>query len=493
MAHVLFEADRVAKSFNGVPALRDGRLRLEAGSVHALCGGNGAGKSTFLSILMGILRRDGGSMRLDGVEVDFEDPVQALDHRIAIITQELSPIPGMSVAENIYLGREPRAFGGMIDRRRMLRDAQALLMRLGFDIEPGAVMSSLSLGQVQLVEIARAFSRDARILIMDEPTSAIGERETQAFFKAIRQITAQGVGIVYVTHRLDEIFEIADSYTVFRDGCFIESGRIADIDRGGLVQLIVGRRVDAIQARPMPECHTTVLEVQSLSRQAEFSDVSLSVSAGEIVGIYGLMGSGRSEFLNAVYGITAHEAGSVTMLGQRLRKGRPDLAIRAGMAMITEDRKDSGLVLMGSVRHNITLPALKRFTRARVLRSRMERAHARSMIERLAIKTASDALPVSTMSGGNQQKVVIARCLSTSPRLLICDEPTRGIDEGAKQEVYALLRRFAEEGGAVLVVSSEAPEILQLSDRILVFRKGRVAHALTAEAANQEVLLHAAA
>lgn len=493
MAPLLIEAEQVAKAFNGVPALKDGRLRLEAGSVHALCGGNGAGKSTFLSILMGILRRDSGSIRLSGEEVDFTDPAQALAHRIAIITQELSPILGMTVAENIYLGRERRMFGGLVDRRRMQADAARLLSGLGFDIDPGAVMNSLSLGTIQLVEIAKAFSQNARVLIMDEPTSAIGERETQVLFRAVRQLTQQGVGIIYVTHRLDEIFEIADTYSVFRDGAFIESGRIADIDRAGLVQRIVGHKVEAINGRPTPTGCEPVLEVRSLARQSEFSDVSLTVGAGEIVGIYGLMGSGRSEFLNAVYGITRADAGVVSMGGQPVRPERPDLAIRAGMAMITEDRKESGLVLSASVRHNISLPALKAFTTSGVIQSQRERAHARSMIERLAIKTASDALPVATMSGGNQQKVVIARCLSTGPRLLICDEPTRGIDEGAKQEVYALLRRFAESGGAVLLVSSEAAEVLQLSDRIHIFRKGRVVRALEAQAANQQVLLHAAA
>jgi putative xylitol transport system ATP-binding protein len=328
---------------------------------------------------------------------------------------------------------------------------------------------------------------------MDEPTSAIGERETQVLFRAVRQLTSQGVGIIYVTHRLDEIFEIADTWSVFRDGCFVETGRIADIDRAGLVQRIVGRKVEAIRGRPMPTGCEAVLEVRSLAKRGEFSDVSLTVGAGEIVGIYGLMGSGRSEFLNAVYGITGADSGVVKMQGRPVRPERPDLAIRAGMAMITEDRKDSGLVLSASVRHNISLPALRAFAAGGVIRSRFERAHARLMIDKLAIKTASDTLPVSTMSGGNQQKVVIARCLSTSPRLLICDEPTRGIDEGAKQEVYALLRRFAEGGGAVLLVSSEAAEVLQLSDRILVFRKGRVAQTVESHAANQEVLLHAAA
>ncbi|WP_175772463.1 sugar ABC transporter ATP-binding protein [Paraburkholderia phenazinium] len=491
MSSLLVEATGVQKSFDGVPALRDGRFRLARGSVNALCGGNGAGKSTFLSILMGIQSREAGSIRIRDEEVNFESPLDALKHRIAIITQELSPIPYMSVAENIYLGREPRK-GVVVDKRMMRANARALLERLNFDIEPAAPMASLSLAQIQLVEIAKAFSFDAEIVIMDEPTSAIGERETHILFKAIRSLTSHGAGIIYVSHRLEELFEIADTYTIFRDGAFVEDGKLADIDRPHLVRQIVGREVAQPRKSSRSDAGKVILDVANLSQPGHFSDISLRVSSGEIVGIYGLMGSGRSEFLNAVYGIGPREAGTVEVDGQVIRPSRPDESIEAGMAMVTEDRKDSGLVLGAPIRHNISLSALKSFSWKGVVQRRKERGHAAEMIRRLNIKTASDELAVSTMSGGNQQKVVLARCLSSRPKVLICDEPTRGIDEGAKQEIYTLLDRFVRSGGAVLLVSSEAPEVLQLSDRIVVFKKGRVKESLPGHSANQETLLHAA-
>ncbi|MFL9936020.1 sugar ABC transporter ATP-binding protein [Paraburkholderia sp. RL18-103-BIB-C] len=491
MSSLLVEASGVQKSYDGVPALRDGRFKLARGSVHALCGGNGAGKSTFLSILMGIQARDAGSIRIRDEEVNFQSPLDALNHRIAIITQELSPIPYMNVAENIYLGREPRK-GVVVDKRTMRGNARALLERLNFDIDPTAPMVSLSLAQVQLVEIAKAFSFDAEIVIMDEPTSAIGERETHILFNAIRSLTSHGAGIIYVSHRLEELFEIADEYTVFRDGAYVESGKLGDIDRPHLVRQIVGREVAQPRKSTRSEAGKVMLDVANLSQSGQFNDVSLRVSSGEIVGIYGLMGSGRSEFLNAVYGIGPREGGTVTVDGREVMPARPDESIDAGMAMVTEDRKESGLVLGAPIRHNISLSALTHLSWKGVVQRRKERTHAAEMIRQLNIKTASDELPVSTMSGGNQQKVVLARCLSSRPKLLICDEPTRGIDEGAKQEIYTLLDRFVRSGGAVLLVSSEAPEVLQLSDRIVVFKKGRIKETLPGHSASQETLLHAA-
>jgi putative xylitol transport system ATP-binding protein len=491
MSPLLVEAAGVQKSYDGVPALRDGNFKLARGSVHALCGGNGAGKSTFLSILMGIQSRDAGSIRIRDEEVNFQSPLEALNHRIAIITQELSPIPYMNVAENIYLGREPRK-AVVVDKRTMRANARVLLERLNFDIDPTAPMVSLSLAQVQLVEIAKAFSFDAEIVIMDEPTSAIGERETHILFNAIRSLTSHGAGIIYVSHRLEELFEIADEYTVFRDGAYVENGKLGDIDRPYLVRQIVGREVPQPRKSSRTETGKVMLDVANLSQSEQFNDVSLHVASGEIVGIYGLMGSGRSEFLNAVYGIGPRETGRVKVDGREVKPMRPDESIDAGMAMVTEDRKESGLVLGAPIRHNISLSALPHLSWKGVVQRRKERAHAAGMIRQLNIKTATDELPVSTMSGGNQQKVVLARCLSSRPKVLICDEPTRGIDEGAKQEIYTLLDHFVRSGGAVLLVSSEAPEVLQLSDRIVVFKKGRINETLPGHNASQETLLHAA-
>jgi len=489
----LLYASGVAKSFDGVPALRNGCLTLHAGSVHALCGGNGAGKSTFLNIIMGLLRRDAGEVLLRGQAVDFTSPRQALDQRIAIITQELSPIPGMSVAENIFLGREPKHLGVVIDYPALFARADALLEQLGFEINPRMLMGRLSLAQTQLVEIAKAFSRQSDIIIMDEPTSAIGEHETEVLFAAIRQVTAQGVGVLYVSHRLSEIFTIADAYTVFRDGGFVESGSLADIDRRQLVQLIVGRELQASDRPPPPKTgQPPLLDVRGLSRWGEFGGIDLAVAPGEIVGIYGLMGSGRSEFLNCVYGLTPPDAGTVRLGDKVLPAGDPAASIKAGLALVTEDRKDSGLVLSGAVGFNITLAALPWLQRASIVKLGAERGLIGSLMQRLRVKAASAAMPVSGLSGGNQQKVVLARCMATNPVCLLCDEPTRGIDEGAKREVYAVLQAFAAQGHAVIVVSSEASEVLDVSDRIAIFRKGRLTDIINGHSASQEELLHLA-
>jgi putative xylitol transport system ATP-binding protein len=490
----LLHAEGIAKSFSGVPALRDGRLTLERGSVHALCGGNGAGKSTFLNVVMGLLRRDGGTIRVDGQPVDFASPAQALASGLAIITQELSPIRGMTVAENIYLHREPRRGGFIVDYRRLNEQARELLTRLRFDVDPRAKMSGLSLAQTQLVEIAKAISQDSQILIMDEPTSAIGEAETDILFDAIRNLTAAGTGVIYVSHRLTEVFQIADRYTVFRDGAFVETGAIEDIDRHHMVRLIVGRELkDEFEARqPVAAQGEVLLELKGLSRPGEFDDVSLSVRRGEILGIFGLMGSGRSELLSALYGLTQAERGEVRLEGRPVRFGSTGEAIAAGLAMVTEDRKSTGIFPTASVRHNVSISDLREVSKLSVIQQFKERQIVKGMIDRFRIKTTSQELPVASLSGGNQQKVVLARCLTTRPRLLLCDEPTRGVDVGAKREVHEFLAGFAAAGGAAVVVSSEIPEVLAISDRIVVLHKGRVVGTVVGRDATQEQLLHLA-
>ncbi|HET9595056.1 MAG TPA: sugar ABC transporter ATP-binding protein [Anaeromyxobacteraceae bacterium] len=490
----MLEADGVAKSFGGVAALKNGRLTLQPGTVHALCGGNGAGKSTLLNIIMGLLRRDAGLIRVKGEPVDFHGPAQALAHGLAIITQELSPVRGMTVAENIYLHREPRRARFVVNYRKLYDDAEALLQRLRFRVDPRARMSELSLAQTQLVEIAKAISQDSAILIMDEPTSAIGEAETDTLFEAIRHLTAGGTGIIYVSHRLTEIFRIADHYTVLRDGAFVETGAIRDIDRAHMVRLIVGREMtEEFETQVRGEVQDApMLEVTHLSRPGEFEDVSLDVRKGEIVGIFGLMGSGRSEFLHALYGLTHASGGEIRLEGRALAARAPGDAIAAGVALVTEDRKDTGLFLSASLRHNVTIASLRGLSRLAVVNRSQERKVVSRLVDRFRIKAASQEVPVSSMSGGNQQKVVLARCATTRPRLLLCDEPTRGVDVGAKREVHEFLAEFARGGGSAIVVSSETPEILAISDRIVVFRNGRVAARLDAREATQERLLHLA-
>lgn len=487
---LLLQAEHVAKAYAGIPALRDGRLSLRAGSVHALCGGNGAGKSTFLSILMGITPRDAGSIVLNGKPVQFDRPGDALAAGVAMITQELEPIPYMTVAENIWLGREPRRAGCIVDSKELNRRTRELLQNLEFDVEATSPMHRLSVAQIQLVEIAKAFSHDCQVMIMDEPTSAIGEREAQTLFKAIRRLAERGAGIIYVSHRLSELAQIADDYSIFRDGAFVESGRMADIDRAHLVRGIVGQELQRIDHKVGRECAAeNCLDITGLSRDGEFQDISLQLRKGEILGIYGLMGSGRSEFLNCLYGLTKPDSGSITLQGQPLPIGMPAATIRAGVSLVTEDRKDSGLVLSSSIMANIALSAYKQLSSWSVINARKENQLAQSMVKRLQIKISSLDLPVESMSGGNQQKVVLAKCLSTQPICLLCDEPTRGIDEGAKQEIYHLLDEFVRAGGAAIVVSSEAPELLHLSDRIAVFKGGRLVTVSTDTALSQEALL----
>ena len=489
---LLVSAQGVAKSFNGVPALRNGCLSLRAGSVHALCGGNGAGKSTFLNILMGILRRDAGTIQVRGQHADFVNPAEALAARISIITQELSPVPGMTVAENIFLGREPRRAGVIVNYTKLFNDTAELLERLLFQIDPRSPMHRLSLAQTQLVEIAKAFSHRSEIIIMDEPTSAIGEQETEVLFSAIRRVTAQGAGVIYVSHRLLEIFSIADSYTVLRDGGFVEAGQIADIDRRHLVRQIVGRELQIVGRTAQRFTAPALLSVKKLSREGEFDEVSLDVAPGEVLGIYGLMGAGRSEFLNCLYGITTPDSGEVWLRGEALPAGRPGTSIRRGISLVTEDRKATGLVLSSSVAMNITLSALPSLSLAGVVDPAKERSLVQTLVQRMGVKLASPQMAVAALSGGNQQKVVLARCMATDPIVLLCDEPTRGIDEGAKREVYALIEAFTAKGGAVILVSSEAPEVMEVSDRIAIFKKGRVTTIVDARSATQEVLLHLA-
>jgi len=441
---------------------------------------------------MGLLRPDSGTITYKGRVVRYVAASDAIADGISIITQELSPVLDMSVAENIYLGREPRRGGWFVDARKMAVDARQLLRGLNFDIDARAKMRGLSLAKLQLVEIAKAFSRQSDVIIMDEPTSAIGERETETLFSAIRSLQVQGVGILYVSHRITDIFSVADTYTVFRDGRFVESGDLSHIDRRRLISLIVGRTLLDRQDRGARRRGTTLLSVKGYSRAGQFEDISIDLHRGEIVGLYGLMGAGRSEFANAVYGSTSKDAGTLLIEGHRVEITSPRDALRQGIAIVTEDRKDTGLVLTSSVGHNITLPALRRFARFGFLDSQRELISINGQIRRFSIKTASHRVEVRALSGGNQQKVVFARCVETSPRILICDEPTRGIDEGAKREIYAFLSSFATAGNAVMMISSDIQEILANADRIIIFRRGRMAGEVQGATATQENLVHLA-
>jgi putative xylitol transport system ATP-binding protein len=492
-ATYILEVSGLKKSFGGVAALENGEFRLKAGSVHALCGGNGAGKSTFLSIIMGIIPRDAGEIKLDGRSVSFSRPAEALAAGIAIIEQELSPVLDMTVAENIFLGREyTRRLGG-IDFAGMNRDAAKLLAQLGFDIAPKSLMRDLSVGQIQLVEIAKALSHEARIIIMDEPTSALGEKEVDSLIEAIRRLKAQGKGIIYVSHRLSEIFGIVDTYTVFRDGKYVASGGITEINRSGLINMIVGRELKdefIKENKPGPK---TRLAVKGLNRPGKLHDISFEVHEGEIVGLYGLMGAGRTEILDCLFGIDTDWTGDIIVDGATREMRTPRDAMDAGLALVTEDRKQSGLIMSDTVRGNLSLAVLPELSPQGVMDRKKEAAWSARMIAQFRIKAATDRLSVGSLSGGNQQKVVIGRCYLTEPGILLFDEPTRGVDVGAKREIYGIMSEFAAAGGSIIMVSGEIDEILGMADRIVVIRDGAVSGDLARADASQQALLNLAA
>jgi putative xylitol transport system ATP-binding protein len=490
---LLLEASDVHKSFGGVVALSDGQFRLKAGSVHALCGGNGAGKSTFLNIVMGILQRDAGTVLRNGRPVHFESPGDALDNGISIVEQELSPVPFMTVAENIFLGREPLRAFGRVDFRKMNSEAKILLDKLGFDIAPTDRMMDLPVAKIQLVEIAKALSYNAEIIIMDEPTSALGEAEAEQLFDAISLLKAQGKGVIYVSHRLSEILEIADQYTVFRDGRFIADGETAAITKEDLIHLIVGRTLDDGFPKTNIPTDRVRLSVKGINSDNHVRDVTFDLHEGEVLALYGLMGSGRTEVLDRLFGLTRCRAGQITLDGEPFDPNSPAMAIGKGLAFVTEDRKASGLVLSGSVRDNICLASLPMLSSLTRMKPGVETTASGRMIDLFGIKAATTKMPVSGLSGGNQQKVVLAKWFLTEPGILLLDEPTRGVDVGAKSEIYRIISSFAADGGSVLMISSETDEVLGLADRALVMRDGRLMGELSRSEMSAKSLLHLAA
>ena len=493
MSQLLLEVTGLKKSFGGVTALRNGQLRVEKGSVHALCGGNGAGKSTFLTIVMGIQQRDAGIIRLRGKEVRFTSPGEALAGGISIIEQELSPVPAMTVAENIFLGREPvRAFG-RVDFREMNSKARQLLDQLGFDIPPTTLMMDLSVARLQLVEIAKALSYDAEVIIMDEPTSALGESESDQLFEAIRRLKEQGKGVIYVSHRLTEILDIADKYTVLRDGAYVEDGHIADVTKADLIRMIVGRPLAEEFIKANKPSADVALSVDGIDSHNGVRDVSFKAHRGEILAFYGLMGSGRTEIFERLFGMSDHRQGVISLYGQPYNARSPSDAIGKGLAFVTEDRKESGLVLSASVRNNLCMASLGALSRGPQMSRAAEASAARRMIEMFDVKTATDQLEVSGLSGGNQQKVVLGKWFLTEPKLLLLDEPTRGVDVGAKREIYRIMSEFAAGDGTVLMISSETDEVLGMADRVIVMKDGRVSGTLTRDEMTAEKLVHLAA
>ncbi len=493
MAHLL-EMRAISKGFPGVRALSDVSILLDGGEVLGIVGENGAGKSTLMKILAGVFPADNGEMRLDGQPFLPRRPRDSLDAGIIVIHQELSLVPDRSVAENIFLGHLPRGVLGGIRRAALHREARALLARVGLQVPPQTRVRQLGIAQQQLVEIARALSRRARVIVMDEPTATLTTAEQKILFATMAILRAAGVGLVFISHHLEEVFETCDRITVLRDGAAVDTRAVADWNETALIQAMVNRPIEAL----FPQRHATpgevVLEVEGLGCGGRFSDVSFSLRAGEVVGVGGLIGAGRTELLKTIYGALPASQGRVRVQGREARIRSPRDAIAAGVALVPEDRKAEGLVLPFSVRSNVALSTLRRQSRLGgiVVRSRVDRL-AEHAVQSLRIRTPGIRQPVRSLSGGNQQKVVLGRALTTHPRVFLLDEPTRGIDVGAKIEVYRLINSLAEDGGAVLVVSSDMIELLGVSDRILVMRAGRLAGTLPRDQFSQERVMQLAA
>ncbi len=489
---VALQLVQVRKSFGPVVALRSGSLTVHSGSIHALVGENGAGKSTLVKIVAGVYQRDGGDLLLHGESVDFSSTAASKDAGIAVIYQEPTLFPDLSVTENIFMGRQPLGAGRRIDRKAMHDEALGLFQRLGVHLDPRRLAEGLSIADQQIIEIAKAISLDASVLIMDEPTAALSGVEVERLFAVARSLRDEGRALVFISHRFDEVFALCDTVTVMRDGEYISTDPIAETTSGQIVAKMVGREVGDLFPKTPAEIGEPVLTVSGLESPGIFHDVSFEVRAGEIVALAGLVGAGRSEIARAIFGVDGYDSGTVELNGKPVRPRNPRAAIRAGMGFVPEDRRQQGLVTDASVAHNVAAVIRSRIARWGLLTSGSETRTAGPWAGRLEVKTNALDMHATTMSGGNQQKVVIAKWLATQPSLLIIDEPTRGIDIGTKAEVHRLISELAGQGMAILMISSELPEVLGMADRVLVVHEGRITANLDRADATPESVMTAA-
>ena len=480
------------KTFGAVVALSSGSVRLRAGEINALVGENGAGKSTMVKILAGVHQPDSGDFLFDGHPIVFRSPAESKAAGVSVIYQEPTLFPDLTVAENIFIGRQPTTRFGFIDRAAMRAAARALFERLGVPIDPDRVAEGLSIADQQIIEIAKAISLDATVLVMDEPTAALSGVEVERLFTVARSLRDEGRALIFISHRFDEVFSLCDTITVMRDGAYISTTATADATVDGIVREMVGRDITELFPKQATEITDVLLEVTGLTAAGVFHDISFTVRAGEIVGLAGLVGAGRSEVARAVFGVDPYDSGTVTLAGGRIPAGSPAAAMRAGLALVPEDRRKQGLVLDSSVSRNITMAIQKSLSKGGLITGRRENTAARDWAARLEVKTDALDTVAGTLSGGNQQKVVLGKWLATDPKVLIIDEPTRGIDVGTKSEVHRLLSQLAGEGMGILMISSELPEVLGMADRVLVMREGRITAELDrAEATSETVMLAA--
>ncbi|MCU1404824.1 MAG: D-xylose transporter ATP-binding protein [Glaciihabitans sp.] len=486
------ELREVEKAFGSVIALKSGSLALHRNSIHALVGENGAGKSTLVKIIAGLYQRDAGEFLLDGTSVDFSTTAQSKNSGIAVIYQEPTLFPDLSVTENVFMGRQPTGRFGRIDRKAMRTEVVGLFRRLGVKIDPDRPAEGLSIADQQIIEIAKAMSLDAKVLVMDEPTAALSGVEVDRLFAVARSLRDEGRALLFISHRFDEVFDLCDRITVMRDGEYISTTPTTETTVDAIVRQMVGRDITELFPKQETEVKEVLLEVSGLNSTGVFHDINFTVRSGEIVGLAGLVGAGRSEVARAVFGVDSYESGTVTLLGKIIPPRNAAAAMNAGIALVPEDRRKQGLVLDSSVSRNITMAIQKRLTKAGVLTDRSENSAARIWASRLEVKTNALDTVAGTLSGGNQQKVVLGKWLATNPKVLIIDEPTRGIDVGTKSEVHRLLSQLASEGMGILMISSELPEVLGMADRVLVMREGRITAEISRADATSESVMFAA-
>ncbi|MBI9105933.1 MAG: sugar ABC transporter ATP-binding protein [Spirochaetales bacterium] len=486
--NIILETRNISKGFPGVQALDNVGFNLRKGEVHALIGENGAGKSTFIKILTGAYQPDSGEIILNGEHLSHLNPHQAMGCGISAIYQEFNLVPYLSVAENIYFGREftKTCF---LDMDKMNDSASGIFDEMGVDINPKTRVSELSVAYKQLVEIGKAVSQNSRILILDEPTAALTNNETENLFKLIKKLQSEGVSIIYISHRLEELQEIADRITVFRDGAYIDTVAIGDTDRAGLISLMVGRKLGVDFPKPVKSSDETILEVKNLSTEGFLKNINFKLNKGEILGFGGLVGAGRTEVARAIFGLDAIVKGEIFIHGKKVFNKNPAAAIANGIGLIPEDRKDQGVLLNLSIRENIGFTFIDRITDWIIVNRKKEKKLVDEFQKKLSIKCSSTEQLVSNLSGGNQQKVVLAKWLAGDCEVLIFDEPTRGIDVGAKQEIYSLIRELAESGKGIIFISSEMPELIGMSERIIVMHEGGIEGELAAGEVSQEKIL----
>ncbi len=486
------ELKHATKSFGRVRALSDAGLALWPGEVHALLGENGAGKSTLVKILAGVHRPDSGELLVEGVPRQFATPAEARDAGLAVIYQEPTLFFDLSIAENIFMGRQPVDRVGRIQYDAMHREVRDLLASLGVDLRADQLVRGLSIADQQVIEIAKALSLNANVLIMDEPTAALSLPEVERLFTIVRRLRERDVAILFITHRLDEVFALTQRVTIMRDGAKVFDAPTSELDTASIVAKMVGRDLESFYPKADVKPGEVRLSVRGLTRTGVFKDVSFEVRAGEIVALAGLVGAGRSEVARAIFGIDPLDAGEIHIAGKPLKPGRPAAAVQAGLALVPEDRRQQGLALELSIARNASMTVLNRLVRHGLISTKSERTLATQWGTRLHLKAGDPSAPVGTLSGGNQQKVVLGKWLATNPKVLIIDEPTRGIDVGAKAEVYGALAELVREGMAVLMISSELPEVLGMADRVLVMHEGRISADIPRAEANEERIMGAA-